>query len=406
MKNTFNFLPIVLFLFGAVQILDGQELLDSSKSISYDMKPNSREVTANFLSSYYQQDGNNGAVTGGIGTEKLTDFANIIILNVPLDSVNSIGLYGGADYYSSASTDNIDRFMSSASSSDVRSFATVSFNHKKLRTGETFGIRAGFSAEYDYTSFSTGLSYTKEWNQGNSEINFTTQAFFDNWLIIYPYELRGEVSLPMNSRRSYNGQINFSQVINKRLQMGLSVELVKMTGLLSTPFHRVYFSDASLHDIERLPASRLKVPLGIRLNYFPFDFLVMRTNYRFYWDDFGIESHTIELEAPIKLYSFLTIGPFYRYHKQSGSQFFAPFQTHLVTDQFYTSDYDLSSFNSHKFGLNIRYSPLYGVFQSKEIFYIKRSLALKYIESRMGYYGRSTGLNAYFVSLNFGLSLY
>ena len=30
----------------------------------------------NFVSGYYTQDGNNSAVTGGIGTEKLTDFAN------------------------------------------------------------------------------------------------------------------------------------------------------------------------------------------------------------------------------------------------------------------------------------------------------------------------------------------
>lgn len=34
----------------------------------------------NFFSSYYKQDGNNSAVTGGIGTEKLSDFATNIDL--------------------------------------------------------------------------------------------------------------------------------------------------------------------------------------------------------------------------------------------------------------------------------------------------------------------------------------
>jgi hypothetical protein len=33
---------------------------------------------ANLVSSYYKQDGNNSAVTGGIGTEKLTDVSNTI----------------------------------------------------------------------------------------------------------------------------------------------------------------------------------------------------------------------------------------------------------------------------------------------------------------------------------------
>ena len=33
---------------------------------------------ANLVSSYYKQDGNNSAVTGGIGSEKLTDVSNTI----------------------------------------------------------------------------------------------------------------------------------------------------------------------------------------------------------------------------------------------------------------------------------------------------------------------------------------
>ncbi|MEO8712692.1 MAG: hypothetical protein ABI405_11240, partial [Parafilimonas sp.] len=37
---------------------------------------------ANFVSSYYHQDGNNSAVTGGIGSEKLTDLSNSIDLTI------------------------------------------------------------------------------------------------------------------------------------------------------------------------------------------------------------------------------------------------------------------------------------------------------------------------------------
>ncbi|MFL5788451.1 MAG: hypothetical protein ACJ748_10400, partial [Flavisolibacter sp.] len=36
----------------------------------------------NFVSGYYHQNGNNSAVTGGIGTEDLTDFANTIDLKL------------------------------------------------------------------------------------------------------------------------------------------------------------------------------------------------------------------------------------------------------------------------------------------------------------------------------------
>ncbi len=376
----------------------------NTKSDGYQMKANTQEIEANFLSSYYEQDGNNAAVTGGEGTERLTDIANIFIVNIPIDSTNAIGFYGGADFYSSASTDNIDTYESSASRSDVRAFATISYNRKNLKAGETYGIRTGFSIEYDYASVSFGGSYTKEWNEGNSEINVTGQAFFDTWSLIYPYELRGGVSLPTNQRRSYNAQLNYSHVINKKLQMSISAEMVMMSGLLSTPFHRVYFNDNNTHDIERLPENRLKIPVGLRFNYYVFDNLVMRTYYRYYWDDFGIRGNTIELEASMKLSTSITLGPFYRYHTQTEADYFAPSRTHLSTDSFYTSDFDLSSFESHKYGLSMRYSPLYGVLRSRPIIK-EKILMLKEIGVRMGSYQRTTGLSAMFLSFNLAFSI-
>lgn len=377
----------------------------SVEPTGYQMKANTEEIEANFLSSYYHQEGNNAAVTGGLGTEKLTDISNVLIVNIPLDSINAIGFYGGADFYSSASTDNIDNYVSSASSSDVRAFSTISYNRKKLKANETYGIRVGFSAEYDYISTSVGLSYTKEWNDGNSELNLTGQAFFDTWTLIYPIELRGYVALPSDQRRSYNTQATFSQVINKKLQASFSAEVVKMTGLLSTPFHRVYFSDAdATPDIERLPDNRLKIPVGIRLNYYAFDKVVFRSYYRYYWDDFGIQANTLELETPIKITAAWTVGPFYRFHTQSGANYFAPIRIHTISEVFYTSDYDLSAFQSNKYGLTFRYSPLYGILRSKPLLEKQKTLVMKYLEFRLGHYQRTTGLKANFVSLNLGFS--
>ena len=65
-------------------------------------------VEIDFLYNYYQQDGQNAAVTGGIGTQHLTNHAPTMQVNVPLDSFRSVSVNAGIDYYSSASTDNID----------------------------------------------------------------------------------------------------------------------------------------------------------------------------------------------------------------------------------------------------------------------------------------------------------
>jgi len=385
--------------------LKAQISFEPNEKVQPKMQANSKEIEINFLSSYYEQDGNNGAVTGGIGTEKLTDISTIFTINVPLDSVNSINLFSGVDYYTSASTDNIDTYQSSASSKDVRSYAVLGYNKKNLKKAEIYGIKAGFSVEYDYTSVSGGLSYTKEWNNGNTSLNLVGQAFFDTWQLIFPYELRGNVSLSNEKRQSYNGQVNFAQVVNKRLQVGVSFDVIKMQGLLSTPFHRVYFEDKNTADIERLPNNRLKIPLGFRLNYFMLDNLVFRTYYRYYWDDFGINAHTFEIETPVKISSSFTVGPFYRYHTQTGSTHFAPYKTHLADQLFYTSDYDLSSFNSHKFGASFKYSPTFGILRSKKINVINRSFIFKQLETRIGLFNRSTNLNAFFISLNASISI-
>lgn len=363
---------------------------------------NKEEITVDFLTSYYSQDGDNAAVTGGVGTEQLQDFASMLIVNIPKDSIHAFSILVGADAYSSASTDNIDNNVSSASRQDVRTYANLGYTKRNLKKGEIYGVRAGFSAEYDYTSFSVGGSYTKIFNDGNSEINLAGQVFMDNWQLIYPVELREQTQLDQSRRQSYNFQATFSQVLTKRLQMSVSGELIYMQGLLSTPFHRVYFSDQVLPDIERLPDNRLKIPLGIRFNYFPFDRVVLRSYYRYYTDDFGIDAHTASLEIPVKVNDNWTVAPFFRYHTQTGSKYFAPFATHLSNEAFYTSDYDLSELNSQKYGMALRYAPVYEMGKFKVPFSNKH-FGIKALSFRGAYYTRSTGLNAFIFSVNLSM---
>ncbi len=370
----------------------------------YQMKGNEKEIDANFLFGYYQQDGDNAAVTGGVGTEELQDFASLIVVNLPLDTINAISINLGADFYTSASTDNIDDNVSSASSKDLRTYGNLGYSRKNLGRGETYGLGLGFSTEYDYNSISGRISYTKEWNKGNSEINVNGQAFFDSWDLIYPREIRNEVkgTVASSKRQSYNFQATYSQVLNKRLQMSISGEAIYMTGFLSTPFHRVYFAEQNRLDIERLPDSRLKIPIGLRLNYFPADNVVLRSYYRFYWDDFGISAHTASLEVPVKVGTAFTVYPFYRYHTQSASDYFAPISTHSIDETFYTSDYDLSELTSQNIGLGFTYAPLYGVARFK----LSRKLfMLDKINIRSSYYTRSTGLKGFSASLDLSFKI-
>ncbi|MDX5438330.1 MAG: DUF3570 domain-containing protein, partial [Pontibacter sp.] len=324
-----------------------------------------RELTpaeVNILGSYYSQDGKHSPVTGGVGTEQLTDVTPTIIVNVPLDTATNLNVNFGMDFYSSASTDKIDFNVSSASKSDVRTHLNVGISRRNASRRIIKSITIGGSTEYDYQSVSLGVNWSQESADGNRELSLGALAYYDVWSLIYPVELRGNGPLlSTDKRQSYSISATLSQVINRRMQAAISSDVVYQTGLLSTPFHRVYFKDQEMPDIERLPDTRLKYPLGLRLNYYTSDYLTMRFFYRFYSDSWGMTANTFEVETPVKVGPFFSFYPYYRYHTQTAIDYFAPFREHLSTETYYTSDFDLSGINSHKVGLGVRYSPLQGI---------------------------------------------
>lgn len=351
----------------------------------------------NIVSSYYKQDGNNSAVTGGIGTEHLTDIANTIDLQLSKYGKSPFIKHRfnfelGVDTYTSASSDKIDpSTISSASMSDIRIYPSLSWNIENEKKGSTIGISASFSNEYDYNSVGGGISFSKISKDKNREVALKLQAFLDTWKVIYPIELRNENNSNEKSpRNSFNGSLSVSQVINKRLQALIMIEPAYQHGLLATKYQRVFFTDNSVQS-ETLPEDRYKLPIGLRLNYFAGNKVILRSFYRYYMDSWGVNANTFELETPVKLSPFISISPFYRFYQQSQADYFAPFAQHSVSESFFTSDFDLSRFDSNFFGAGIRLAPPKGVFGFSH---------LSGMEIRYGHYTRSTGLNSNIVSLH------
>lgn len=263
----------------------------------------------------------------------------------------------------------------------------------------THGIALSYSTEYDYKSYGINLSFAKASADNNREVSLKAGAFFDTWKVILPAELRPEGygsgahrdtdPIDYKPRNSYNASLSVSQIINKRLQVLLTVEPAFQQGLLSTPFHRIYFRDGA-ETVERLPGSRLKLPIGVRLHYFLGDQVIVRAFYRYYIDDWGMQAHTVNLETPIKLTSFISISPFYRFSHQTAVRYFAPYGEHQLTQKYYTSDYDISGFNSQFLGTGVRMAPPGGLLGIGHW----QSLELRY-----GHYVRSTGMVANNVTL-------
>ncbi|CAM3967175.1 DUF3570 domain-containing protein [Flavobacterium antarcticum] len=350
----------------------------------------------NLVSSYYQQDGNNSSVTGGIGTEKLTDISNT--LDVRLIKFDKAGikhswdLEVGIDHYSSASSDMIDlQANSSASSADNRVYPSVTYARENEEKGQSFSFGLSTSFEYDYQSFGGTVGFSKQTKNKNGEFTAKFQTYLDQVKMILPIELR-DANAPSGTeaRNTFAGSLGYSQIVTENFQVQFMVDLVQQNGYLSLPFHRVYFTDGSVHQ-ENLPNSRFKIPVSVRGSYFLGDNIILRAYYRYYTDNWNLTAHTLDFEVPVKLSPFLSVSPFYRYYNQQGTKYFKGYEAHTEASEFYTSNYDLSTFSSNFFGAGVKWTPLHGVFGVKN---------LNTLELRYGHYSRSTDLNSNIISLN------
>lgn len=352
--------------------------------------------------SQYIQNGNNSAVTGGIGTELLHVYAPGAKISRTFKGYHQLNVDFGVDIISSASTDNIDFVVSSASALDQRVHINANYKKQLKRSPVKLGIGSGFSIESDYLSIPVMLSWEYAEPSQNRSYQAFFQAFFDDlrWgrlnpdyyrpvTLIYPVELRYKDWYEGYTRNSYNLKLGFTQVINRRLIAGFFPEFTYQKGLLATPFHRVYFKDGS-EKVEFFPGERYKIPVSFQLNYFLGSRMVLKGNYGFYWDNFGILANSLELEDAIKITPQFTLSPFLRVYQQSASKYFKPYQEHEIHEQFYTSDYDLSKFQSYKTGVNFRLLPA-----RKN----KHRLIFEEINLRYSYYHRSNNLNSHILSL-------
>jgi hypothetical protein len=374
-------------------------------------------VEIDLLASYYSQDGDNAAVTGGIGTEELTDLASSIVVSIPLNDDDVLKIDANVSAYTSASSSNVSPFDSGqpadpfvadsgASANDLWLNGVVSYSHSSDDRNNIWGANVSVSQEYDYASFGFGGNYSYLLNDKNTELSIRANVFLDSWKIIYPFELRpfedlGYTPLKTNKRNSYAIGFGFSQILSKKAQGSISLDLVQQEGLLSTPFQRVFFKDRDAiiigngfqlaDDIERLPSTRFKVAIGGRLNYYLNEVFVLRSYLRYYQDNWGITSYTASIEAPIKLGDFFTLYPSYRYYTQTKADYFYKANDALSTDAFYTSDYDLSNFNAGEFGLGVSYTDIFT--KVKLLGY-----GLKSINAKASYYNRSSSLSYFMVS--------
>ncbi|WP_343747889.1 DUF3570 domain-containing protein [Fluviicola sp.] len=203
---------------------------------------------------------------------------------------------------------------------------------------------------------------------------------------------------PQDWRYSINLNNGVDLIINRKTIIATGVDAVLQLGLLSTSFHRVYFNDGVSDEfykevrIENLPRQRFKLIPYFRMNHYVNKNIVLRGYVRTYFDTWGINALTVQVEPAFTLGRHVVFSPDYRFHIQSKSVYFKGYGEHELTDRYYTSDYDLSGLNAHRIGASLRFTNLDDFLKIQNETKDKAVVRLPTFALRYGYYKRSDGL--------------
>ena len=210
-----------------------------------------------------------------------------------------------------------------------------------------------FSKESDYQSKGVSLADAIDFNEKNTILQLGVSHNFDN--------VRHANRIDWSDKDATEAIVGISQLLSPKTILNVAFTFGNDSGYLSDPYraaeyHPSFFPSGVTTAVpERRPAHRNKEVLFNSLTHH-FDSLnaSLEGTYRFYYDSYGVFSHTVGINWHQWLGQHLIVEPLVRFSEQSAASFYTTqFSGSFSSDPagFHSSDYRLSSFYSLDFGL-------------------------------------------------------
>lgn len=134
------------------------------------------------------------------------------------------------------------------------------------------------------------------------------------------------IRLGQGEKRTIQSIIGFSQVINRKTLTQLNYSLTLNDGYLTDPYKFITVVDPALgaptdYLYEKRPTSRVRNAIFWNTaHHFTED--VVHLSYRYYWDDWGVRSHTSDLRYRLMLWRGHSLQTSFRYYTQMAADFY------------------------------------------------------------------------------------
>ena len=243
------------------------------------------------------------------------------------------------------------------SKTDIRQEYLVGASHTMGNWIVGAGILA--SLEKDYKSYSPSILITKDFNLRNTTLGLGYSHNFDS--------VHGQYMSQEESKDVDNISLSLTQVLSTTTLLQLSYTDQINTGFLGTGNRKLVLENGLEYD-EYLPSSRKRQAFGIRIAqwfnlfndsenvYLRDKDTTVHFGYRYYTDDWMLDSNTFELTAHQTLSTNIKMKAEYRYYDQSEVYFAKDIYT--GSEKYLTTANSLSAFTSDLWGVSLIYTPV------------------------------------------------
>ncbi|MBI1795910.1 MAG: DUF3570 domain-containing protein [Candidatus Eisenbacteria bacterium] len=226
-------------------------------------------------------------------------------------------------------------------------------DYVKVRNEIEGGLKQGraaveyyLSSEADYLAQQLGGSYNRD--IGGDQLNLSVGTSY-GWDRIDPLPDDKNNGVPVSRKNTLHWNAVATQILSPTLLLRYGVEYNIVEGLQHNPYRDVFAGGSRVP--ERHPDHRQRRDAFVRLNQYLSNRASLKFSYRFYNDDWGIDSH----ELGSKLSQSIAHGVFasyeYRYYTQTPARFWRADYTSLNgVDGYLTGDYRMGPLSSHLFG--------------------------------------------------------
>ncbi|HEX6244134.1 MAG TPA: DUF3570 domain-containing protein [Polyangiales bacterium] len=227
-------------------------------------------------------------------------------------------------------------------------------------SGEASHVRVGanyrYSTENDYWSHGGVINMDIDMAEKNTTLSLAVLGSLDT-------VGREGWDTFRKDQDSIGGRLSLIQVLDTKTLLQLSADFVRLAGFQSSPYRYVGYNGQGLCReaaqgciMEIHPRERMRTSVAARVRRALGSVVSMGLDYRYYFDDWGLDSHTVTPDFSFLIGEHGTLSADYRFYWQSNADFYRPsYPGPLASYQYLTRDRKLSSMMQHHAGLEYRH---------------------------------------------------